>query len=1029
LLEKLELEEIEFLEDLHNPICLIESLFSNLDNLVVFDEEEFSHIRLAQFTLLSYEYFIDKDPKLSEKENFKLKEGSGTVICFGGRKFGKTLFIEILDLFCSMIINDGENCGFSSYDAMHIRGILEKVIQVLENHPFFLMYEAKINRSPTYRMFLKNGYSCESVNMNLQGENAGCFDDKTEIFTESGFKFFKDLKEEKVLTLDLTTNTTSFVDVKNKIEYEYNGILKELNSRTSKFLVTPNHNLLLEIDKKSKILKVISDTDLPEELHILINFKPPFDTLVFKKSLIKDVNYSGKVYCVEVEPHHTIYVRRNGCVMWSGNSQFYQKHFSRLYLEEASFETQEVYEKRLDSVSENGCVFRIAGMTTFTKYSPAGKMFYDLNNKSRLVNLSQYCNPKWDEKEKARAIKEHGGEDSLPYKIFVKGEVAEDGISALDMERVRKCYNDKKQIKHIEITKENFHDYEYRLIVEKPVNCDNLYLSADIGEAVSELIIISETNLQYKYLYNITLYNLTDKEQFKIFRFLGEKLSASFIGLDTTDGMARAIYRSLEEVFPKENLTWCFTPDTDILTNSGWKKFYELSKDDKVLTLDSIKNESFYTDIVNFYEKDFDGELVSYQGKRLKFRVTPEHSLWLRPHTMTNKFKFIKAKELKGNESVKRDIGIFSGLDLNEIKIEGIRFGKKKIISFNSIYFLKFLGWYLSEGYVHRNNTISIYQSEKVNKTKYYEIIEVIKKLGLNFYAGNDRITINNKLLCDWLKKECYISKNCKIKIKTIYNCYNKKIPELIRNLSPTLIKIFVDEIWKGDGFKTVSSKQEGYNTSSIKLADDVQELLLKIGIVSTVAKTTEKENNIYSKSFNKSIKHREEGYTVLKCRNKNSTIKTNNLKKEFYKGKVYDVEVKPYHLIYVRIAGKSFWSGNCSFNEKIKVSIDKDENGNEIFKDGKPVWKEEFVDGWSIKRLRDLFYEEGKMELPLDYKLDVQLNSIIATQSGNRTLYTCVASQDHLLAAFRVFAISEWLNYLTIIKPIRKKTFSKVGV
>jgi hypothetical protein len=528
LIEKLEEEEIEFLEDLHNPVCLIESLFSNLDNLVVFDEEEFSHIRLAQLTLLSYEYLIDKDPNLTEKENFKLREGSGTVICFGGRKFGKTLLVEILDLLCSMVINDGENCGFSSYDAMHIRGILEKIIQVLENHPFFLMYEAKINRSPTYRMFLKNGYCCESVNMNLQGENAG--------------------------------------------------------------------------------------------------------------------------------------------------GQFYQKHFTRLYLEEASFETQAVYEKRLDSVSENGCVFRIAGMTTFTKYSPAGKMFYDLNNKSKIVNLSQYCNPKWDAKEKEKAIKEHGGEDSLSYRIFVKGEVAEDGISAIDMERARKCYNDKKQIKHIEITKDNYPEFEYRLVVERPVNCDNLYIASDIGESVSEIIIISETNLQYKYLYNITLYNLTDKEQFKIHRYLGEKLSASFIGLDTTEGMARAIYRSLEEVFPKENLTW-------------------------------------------------------------------------------------------------------------------------------------------------------------------------------------------------------------------------------------------------------------------------------------------------------------------------------------------------------------------VSFNEKIKVSIEKDEKGSEVFKDGRPVWKEEFVDGWSIKRLRDLLYEEGKMELPLDYKLDVQLNSVIVTQSGNRSLYTCVAPQDHLLAAFRVFAISEWLNYLTIIKPIRKKTFSKVGV
>jgi hypothetical protein len=528
MLEKIKEEEVEFMESLCDPVCLIESLFSDLDNLIICEENEFSNIRLAQLTLLSYEYLLDKNTKLSEKENFKLREGSGTVICFGGRKFGKTLMVEILDLLVSMIHNNGENCGFSSYDAMHIRGILEKVIQVLENHQFFSMYDARVNRSPTYRIFLKNGYCCESVNMNLQGENSG--------------------------------------------------------------------------------------------------------------------------------------------------GQFYQKHFSRLYLEEASFETEEVYKKRLDSVSENGCIYRIAGMTTFTKYSPAGKMFYDLNNKSRLVNFPQYVNPKWDDKEKEKAVREHNGEDSLSYRVFVKGEVAEDGLSAMDMERVRRNYNDKKFIKHIEISKDEFSEFEYKLIIERPANCDNLYMATDVGESVSEIIIVSELNNKYKYLYNITCYNLTDKELFKIHRFLGTKLPANFISLDTTDGMGRAIFRSLEEVFPKENLSW-------------------------------------------------------------------------------------------------------------------------------------------------------------------------------------------------------------------------------------------------------------------------------------------------------------------------------------------------------------------CSFNEKIRISIEKDDNGKEIIKDGEPIWVEEFVDAWSIKRLRDLLYEENKFELPIDYKLDNQLNSIIATQSGKRTLYSCVAQEDHLLAAFRVFAIAEWLNYLTLVKPLRSKTFCKTVV
>jgi hypothetical protein len=528
LLEKIEEEELEFLECLYNPISFTECAFSNLDILTLFEEDTFSEVRLYQFPLLSYEYMIDTINTLGVKGNFKLRENSGSLYCFGGRKYGKTLFVEIIDLLTSMYLNTGESCGFSSFDAMHIRSILEKVIQVLENHPIFSILDAKINRSPTYRIFLKNGYECESINMNLSGENPG--------------------------------------------------------------------------------------------------------------------------------------------------GQFFQKHLTRLYIEEASFETQKVYEKRLDSVSENGCVYRIAGMTNFTKYSPAGKAFYDITRKPLLVNYPQYVNPKWGEEERLKAIREHGGEDSMSYRIFVRGEVVEDGVSAIDMERVRKNYNEKKSIKHIELSKESFSNFENIIIVERPANAERLFVCADIGEAVTEIVILSEVNQKYYYLYNITLYNLSDKEQFKIFQYLGEKLKTDLIGLDTTDGMGRAIFRSLEEVFPKENLCW-------------------------------------------------------------------------------------------------------------------------------------------------------------------------------------------------------------------------------------------------------------------------------------------------------------------------------------------------------------------VSFNEKIRVEVERDDKDNVIIKDGQPVWKEEYVDSWSVKRLRDLLYEEGRVELPLDYKFDSQLNSVISTQTGNRTLYTCISSEDHLFAAFRVFGITEWTNYLTIVKSIQKKTFAKSGV
>lgn len=410
LIERITDSELEFMECLTDPICASESIFSDLDNLTRF-KEEFAHIRLGQLSMLSYEYLIDEDKSLTPKENFKLLEGAGNIYAFGARKHGKSLIVLIVDMLLSVIHLDGWRTVFSSYDAVHIRSVLERVIPVTENHPFFRIFGVHVKRSPTYFLQFRNEFVIESVNQNVASKSPG--------------------------------------------------------------------------------------------------------------------------------------------------NQFYGHHSKKYWGEEASLETETVYEKRIEATSELGCVERMSGMTNFTKYSPIGKMFYDLAKKPWIVNLPQYISPMWDDKEKQRTVRKYSGEGSTGFKVFVKGEVVEDGIAVLDMERVRRCYMDDREIKSVEIDKNSFFIFEQRLIVDPPKNATKIYIAADIGEsAPTEIVVFAEINKKYRYIYNVVLRNLTDKQQFKIFKYLAQKLHANFIGLDTTDGTGRAIYRSLEEDFGKDNLIW-----------------------------------------------------------------------------------------------------------------------------------------------------------------------------------------------------------------------------------------------------------------------------------------------------------------------------------------------------------------------------------------------------------------------------------------------------------------------------------------
>ena len=237
--------------------------------------------------------------------------------------------------------------------------------------------------------------------------------------------------------------------------------------------------------------------------------------------------------------------------------QFYGKHFYKLYIEEASLENEEVYDKRKDAVSELGAIFRISGMTNFTPQSPSGKAYYGPETHKFVLNYSQFVSPFFTEKEKKERIEEYGGENSINYRIYVKGEVVEDLVSVFDMQRVRQfCVFEKKELKTFEITKDRFKHFKALLILDRPVNSERIFLNADIGLNVTEIGVMSEVKGKYEYLYNITLNNLTDDEQATIFKYLAALLQVNVIAIDCGDGMGRAIYNELEKTIPKENLVW-----------------------------------------------------------------------------------------------------------------------------------------------------------------------------------------------------------------------------------------------------------------------------------------------------------------------------------------------------------------------------------------------------------------------------------------------------------------------------------------
>lgn len=240
----------------------------------------------------------------------------------------------------------------------------------------------------------------------------------------------------------------------------------------------------------------------------------------------------------------------------SPGKQWYQVHVDKMWGDEVSFETEEVFKKRRDSVGELGAINRQAGMTNFTKHSPAGKAFYDQKNRNKVLNLPRYCNPYWNEEKMEEALKEFGGKEAPNFRIFVGGEVIEDGVSVMDMDRVQECYLVKKRIKRFELKKDQFKNFKNLIVVERPKNAERIFITSDVGDGSggSDISIFSEIGDKYNYLYNIILYKYKQKEQEKVFKWLVEKLEANIIGIDCGDALGRNLCDTFEDSYGKEHV-------------------------------------------------------------------------------------------------------------------------------------------------------------------------------------------------------------------------------------------------------------------------------------------------------------------------------------------------------------------------------------------------------------------------------------------------------------------------------------------
>ena len=344
----------------------------------------------------------------------------------------------------------------------------------------------------------------------------------------------------------------------------------------------------------------------------------------------------------------------------------------------------------------------------------------------------------------------------------------------------------------------------------------------------------------------------------------------------------------------------CFDEETEILTKTGFKRFNELTDDDIVATLND--REEFEWQLPTERQRfEWDDDLIRINARCVDLLITPNHDLLVRRYPgKINRLESLKMPQ-KSHKKVKTEWFKIDAQTLldgyvrqkwqmkrdckwvgNDIQI--VEADKEYPI----IPFLKFIGWYVSEG-CSNQSAISIFQSPSANPENHEEIKQCLLELGMRIMPQKrkDEIRFYNKKLVGWLKNNCG------------GDSYTKKVPEFIKELSPHLIKTFLETYLRGDGWH-YGEDNPGFVTASRKLSDDINECLLKVGWVGTTTKRQE-----YMLGKKGSICY----HTCISIEQFKPTINTIP-QKIHYRGYVYDVTV-PNHLIFVRRNGRIIITGN----------------------------------------------------------------------------------------------------------------------
>jgi len=341
----------------------------------------------------------------------------------------------------------------------------------------------------------------------------------------------------------------------------------------------------------------------------------------------------------------------------------------------------------------------------------------------------------------------------------------------------------------------------------------------------------------------------------------------------------------------------CYDDQTEVLTESGWRAWPDVTGEELFATR-TTDGRLEYQPALRLVRKEYRGHMIGFKGMSLDLMVTPDHRVLASEMTTLARrrrpvFHLRPAHAVLWRSHRHITTASWSGEHLEWFQFDGQRFDPEPL--------LRLVGFFIGDGNLSTSNHI-VFNLRKARETLFLR--RITAEAGLELKEWRNRhlaVPIGPSLRT--LFAECYSDRE-------------KVIPTRLLGLSKSLLQALYEGLMESDGSVLIRpgrADKHVYHTTSRRLADQVQELALKLGRSASLRshKFTPGDGHYGTLPCWRVTIYNERNSRPALCRTRSDADTQMGI--ERYDGAIHCVEV-PNHTLYVRRNGYPVWSGNTPF-------------------------------------------------------------------------------------------------------------------